>query len=86
VEASDSGQNGLFSDFWLVDASYLSIRNINLNYNFPVKFANKLSVEDLNVYCGVQNLWTFGNEYAEISSTVSAPIPRTITFGLKFSF
>jgi TonB-linked SusC/RagA family outer membrane protein len=86
VDASDSGQNGLFSDFWLVDASYLSIRNINLNYNFPARFANKLSSTDLSVYCGVQNLWTFGNEYAEISSTVSAPIPRTITFGLKFSF
>jgi len=86
VDASDSGQNGLFSDFWLVDASYLSIRNINLSYNFPARFANKLSSRDLSVYCGVQNLWTFGNEYAEISSTVSVPIPRTITFGLKFSF
>lgn len=86
VSISDSGQNQQMSDFWLVNASYLSIRNINLNYKFPNSTSAKMGMKDLNVYVSVQNLWTFGNEYAEISSTVNVPIPRTCTFGLKFSF
>ena len=40
----------------------------------------------LNAYIGVQNLYTFGNEYSEISSTVTVPMPRTCTFGLQFAF
>lgn len=86
VSISDSGQNLQFSDFWLVDASYLSIRNVNLNYRFPDPISNRFGMKDLNVYFSIQNLWTFGNEYAEISNTVNVPIPRTCTFGLKFSF
>lgn len=86
VAVGDPGQNQLLSDFWMIDASYLSIRNVNLSYSFPKKICDKLKMRDLNMYIGVQNLWTFGNEYSEISSTVSVPIPRTCTFGLQFSF
>lgn len=86
VAVGDPGQNQQFSDFWLIDASYLSIRNLNLSYNFPKRICGKLGMQNLNVYVGVQNLYTFGNEYSEISSTVTVPIPRTCTFGLQFAF
>jgi len=85
LNRSGSGNNMVFSDFWMIDGSYLSIRNINLNYKVPEKITGRIGVKDLNLYCGVQNLFTFGNEYAEISNTVNVPIPRTWTFGLKFS-
>lgn len=86
VAVGDPGQNQQLSDFWLIDASYLSIRNLNLNYSFPKKLCNKLGMDNLSAYVGVQNLYTFGNEYSEISSTVAVPIPRTCTFGLQFAF
>lgn len=86
VAVGDPGQNQQFSDFWLIDASYLSIRNLNLSYSFPKNICNKLGMENLNAYIGVQNLYTFGNEYSEISSTVTVPMPRTCTFGLQFAF
>lgn len=86
VAVGDPGQNQQLSDFWLIDASYLSIRNLNLNYSFPKKLCNKLGMDNLSAYVGVQNLYTFGNEYSEISSTVAVPIPRTCTFGFQFAF
>ncbi|KAA6332195.1 TonB-dependent receptor SusC [termite gut metagenome] len=86
ISRASSGHNDVFSDFWMIDGSYLSIRNVNLNYKVPENISGKkLWVKDLNVYCSVQNLYTFGNAYAEISNTVNIPIPRTWTFGLKFS-
>ena len=60
VAVGDPGQNQQFSDFWLIDASYLSIRNLNLSYSFPKNICNKLGMENLNAYIGVQNLYTFG--------------------------
>lgn len=86
VAVGDPGQNQQLSDFWLIDASYLSIRNLNLSYSFPKKLCNKLGMDNLSAYVGVQNLYTFGNEYSEISSTVAVPIPRTCTFGFQFAF
>ena len=84
VAVGDPRQNQQFSDFWLIDASYLSIRNINLSYRFPKSFCSKFRLESLTTYICVQNLYTFGNEYSEISSTVT--VPRTCTFGLQFAF
>lgn len=86
VAVGDPGQNQQFSDFWLIDASYLSIRNVNLSYSFPKSICKRFGMENLSTYIGTQNLYTFGNEYSEISSTVTVPMPRTFTFGLQFAF
>lgn len=86
VAVGDPGQNQQFSDFWLIDASYLSIRNVNLSYSFPESICKRFGMENLSTYIGAQNLYTFGNEYSEISSTVTVPMPRTFTFGLQFAF
>lgn len=86
VAVGDPGQNQQFSDFWLIDASYLSIRNVNLSYSFPKSICKRFGMENLSTYIGAQNLYTFGNEYSEISSTVTVPMPRTFTFGLQFAF
>ncbi|GHT14316.1 SusC/RagA family TonB-linked outer membrane protein [Bacteroidia bacterium] len=85
LKRGGQGNNAAFSDFWLVDGSYLSIRNVNLNYRCPDNISGKIGISDLNVYVSVQNLYTFGNPYAEIGNIVNVPIPRTWTFGLRFS-
>ena len=86
VGMGDPGRNQTRSDFWLVDASYLSIKNISLSYAIPKQFCKKLSVSDASAYIGAQNLYTFGNPYSVISSTVSVPIPRIFTVGAQISF
>lgn len=86
VTIDDQGQNLQFSDFWLVDASYVSIRNINLNYNLPSSFSEIVGLRNFSVFAGVQNLYTFGNVYAEINRVVDVPIPRKWTLGLRAKF
>lgn len=46
------------SDYYLEDASFLSIRNINLGYTFPNKLIDKMKLSNLRVYLSVNNLLT----------------------------
>lgn len=85
VAVGDPGRNQVFSDFWLVDASYLSIRNVNLSYTLPKSLCRSLNISNSSIFLGIQNLYTFGNEYSEIRSTVTVPFPRTYTLGFQFS-
>jgi TonB-linked SusC/RagA family outer membrane protein len=63
VSKDDKGSNGALSDFWLRDASYLSIRNINLNYDLPVELIRKTGLVNCSIYGSVQNLYTFTSFY-----------------------
>ncbi len=85
VSVSDTGQNTLFSDFWLVNSSYLSVRNVNLSYKLNNAWLAPVGLKGVNIYYSVQNLFTIGNDYAEISSAWTIPIPRTQTIGLRVS-
>lgn len=46
------------SDYYLEDASFLSIRNINLGYTFPNSLTDKMKLSNLRVYLSVNNLLT----------------------------
>ena len=85
VAMGDPGRNQTMSDFWLTDASYLNIRNISLSYSLPKKICSKTGMSDMNIYIGAQNLYTFGNVYSLVKSTVKVPMPRTVTIGLSFT-
>ncbi|WEK17650.1 MAG: TonB-dependent receptor [Candidatus Pedobacter colombiensis] len=49
------------SDWWLQDASYLRLKNIQLGYNFPVKLINHAKIHALRLYVSGDNLVTFTN-------------------------
>jgi TonB-linked SusC/RagA family outer membrane protein len=51
--------NQLVSDFWIKDASYLRLKNVELAYNFPVKIAIAIKATSIRVYASGQNLVTF---------------------------
>ena len=91
VSTADKGHNFDFSDFWLEDASYLRVKNVNLNYTFDKKFCDKLNIGGLGAYVSVQNLYTFTNFPGTEVDTNSDPYtgvpqPRTWTIGIKASF
>jgi hypothetical protein len=44
---------------FLLDASYLVIKNISLSYNFPKSVTNKLQIGNLAVTAAIENLATF---------------------------
>lgn len=88
------------SSHFLFDSSFTRIKNVNINYNFPVETAHKLGLNQLSLYADVANLYTFTDYpgYDPESSTAGSnlassgidyftfPLARTITLGLRLSF
>ncbi|PXV59961.1 TonB-linked SusC/RagA family outer membrane protein [Dysgonomonas alginatilytica] len=83
---------------WVYDATYLSVRNITLGYNIPLKSNAYLS--KIRLYLTAQNLKTF-SKYPGMNPEVSEngmnwnglgidkttyPIPRTFSLGCNITF
>ena len=79
------------SSYWMRDASYLRIKNIELAYSFSNKILEKLSMKSLRVYLNGQNLvtWTqmpyFDPEIPSSNGSVY-PMMRVLNFGLNIQF
>ncbi len=55
-------QNGNFtkpSDFFIEDASYVRIKNVQFGYTLPKKVTRFIFMEELRIYVSAQNLMTF---------------------------
>ncbi len=88
-------QNTLFrdSDFWLLDASYLRLKNIQLSYDFDSELVSNWGLKNLKLFINGQNLVTFtplkdfdpetdliGNDFFNYPST------KIYTLGVNVSF
>ena len=96
----DPNDNDRISDRYVEDGSYLRLKNLALGYTFPKKIIRSLGVENLRLYCNIQNLFTitgYDGYDPEIGvSTMSInvmgvdygryPSPTTCSFGLNMSF
>jgi TonB-dependent starch-binding outer membrane protein SusC len=96
TKADVAGNATHTASFWLSDASFLKIANVNLRYAIPNNVCQKLKMKDLEVYGSVENLHTF-TKYpgGEVDVTdqgmwqqpvTKIPQPRTWVLGLKVSF
>lgn len=99
ANSRSTGSNGQVSSRWVEDASYFRIRNITLGYNFPQALTQKIKVQTLRLYAGVQNAVTF-SKYLGYNPEVSGyegpltggvdygsyPLARTYTIGLNLGF
>lgn len=61
VTSGASVNTDLFSDYFVEDASYLRIQNIQLGYTFSQNTVEKIGMDKLRVYALVNNLYTFTN-------------------------
>ncbi|MDR1667018.1 MAG: TonB-dependent receptor, partial [Bacteroidales bacterium] len=84
--------NIVFSDYWLEDASYLRLKNIQLGYTLPKELTRKINVNRVKVYVSVDNLLTFTNYFGgfdpEVRETAGDSYPQVKTFaaGLQVGF
>jgi TonB-linked SusC/RagA family outer membrane protein len=97
VTKSDGAHNSMnVASFWLSDASFWKINNVNLRYAIPDNICKKMKMRGLEVYGSVENLHTF-TKYpgAEVDATdqgmwqqpqTKMPQPRTWVLGLKVTF
>ena len=51
--------NRLFSSFYVEDASFLRIQNIQLGYTLPETLLEQINVKSIRFYGSVNNAWTF---------------------------
>ncbi len=99
---NDPNDNDRISSRYVEDGSYLRIKNLTLGYTFPKKWMQKAHIENLRIYCNIQNLYTF-TKYTGYDPEIGAstqdatgltygidngryPSPTTYSFGLNITF
>jgi TonB-linked SusC/RagA family outer membrane protein len=93
LDINKTGQFNSQSNRWLIDASYLNLRNVTLNYRLPKTLLSRIGIEQARVYVGGENLHIFskrrGMNPAESFNGTNSPVyvpNRLINFGLNFTF
>lgn len=90
------------STFWMADASYCRLKNLQLSYTFPSSVTKALRIHGLMVYANATNLFTISNYYdgydpetayqggSQGATTGSIgnnyPLVSTYTFGVEIKF
>ena len=81
-----------FSTYWMEDASYLRLKNIQLGYTFPEKWMKKARIDNLRVYVSADNLLTISNFFyaydpeTPVSKGGYYPQVKTAVIGLNVTF
>ena len=90
LSAGTNSNNYRTSTWWLRDASYLRLKNVELGYALPDRWAKKVYADSLRVYLQGVNLLTFSKFYNEFwdpeTGCDSYPMQRIIFLGLNLSF
>ena len=79
------------SDLYLINASYLRLKNIEIGYNFDFPFMRKLKLNSCRMYVNGYNLLTFtafdwGDPESRQSDRPNYPLTRVFNVGLKLGF
>lgn len=90
--------NGLFSDFYVEDGSFVRLQNIQLGYSFGEEFLKRPGFDKLRVYVSASNLFTL-TKYRGFDPTGSGgdpigagvdqgfyPAPKTFLLGVNVNF
>ncbi len=85
------------SSLWIEDGSYIRLKNLKLGYDLPQKWLKPLHVKSLNLYCMLQDYFTWTN-YSMFDPEMAAsgynygmdvniyPRSKSILFGLNLNF
>jgi len=77
------------SSFWISNGAYLRLKNVNISYNLPSKWINKIGIKQAQIFFTGTNLLTFSAFKAydpEQLALDSYPIMETFTGGLNVVF
>lgn len=88
----DDKFNTRWSDFWLYDASFIRLKNLEIAYNMPKRWLKALNMQSIRVYLVGNNLFTIDKiKFQDPESSASAagqyyPQLRTYTVGVNVTF
>lgn len=75
-----------YSSFWLRNADYIKIQNVQLGYQLPQALLAKLKLNYLRLFVSGQNLATITNYDGFDPEGGYYPLSRTLSFGLNLKF
>jgi TonB-linked SusC/RagA family outer membrane protein len=69
-------------------ADYLRLRNISLSYKMPQRIVERIGIDNLRLFSTMSNIWTYTDVqgYGPEQNPGAYPEPRTLLFGLNFTF
>jgi TonB-linked SusC/RagA family outer membrane protein len=85
----DTRNTGRQSDYWLQDASYLRVKNLQLGYTLPGSLLEKIHVKSVRFYASADNLFTDTNFFyaydpeSQATSGGLYPQVKTFVFGVS---
>lgn len=85
---SGSGNNRWETSFWLDDLSYLRVKNIQLGYNLPAKWVQRIHLESFRIFGSAENLYTLTkfrglDPEAQGNKSDTYPINKSFSFGIN---
>ena len=92
LHSSSNFNNRAASTWWLRDASFLRLKNIELGYNFPRRTAQKMGMQAARVYLMGYNIAVWDHigmwdpEMGNKNDGMAYPLSRTFTLGVEFTF
>lgn len=95
LEAGGAGAggevDGLQSDFWLRNSTYVRLKTLELSYNLPRNFLQKLKIQSMRLYLNGQNLFTIDNvKWADPENTSNSesyyPQSKIYNLGINLTF
>lgn len=81
--------NTRFSTYWLEDASYLRLKNIQVGYTLPQSLSSQLRISKARLYFSAENVFTLTDYFygydpeVTVSSGGYYPQVKTFTFGIN---
>lgn len=89
LKNTSDAQNNLASNFYLYNASYVKLKNVQLGYTLPKSLTQKWSLSKIRIYVAAENLFTI-TKYPgldpEIGASAGYPTMRQYSVGLNAAF
>ncbi len=88
----DAGNNYQQSSFWMKDASYLRLKNVQVGYNLPKSVIKSLKISQARIYINGQNLFTLDKFWdgfdveTPVGTGTNYPMVKTYSIGLDLKF
>lgn len=100
MTSRDPNNNMRFSDRYVMDGSYIRMKNIQLGYTLPGEWTKRAKISNLRIYVAADNLFTitdyegfdpevgeyYYNPYAYGVDVGTYPQPRTFRGGITLNF
>lgn len=91
VVTNSGTPNTVQSDFWVQNASYLRVKNVQLGYSMPASILGKVKINRLRWYVSIENPLTWSKYRQGWDPEINTngayyPILSTYTFGVNIKF